>query len=217
MAYTTLAKVKALLKIPTSVTTDDALLQDLIIQAMTIIDEETDRRFEAPTDTTMRFDAVMYEQYLNMFRSYYNNYYDYYDWRVLWFNRYDCCQITQIVNGDGTIVDPSYYVTLPINSAVINQPMYGVRLKLNAPITWTWNDSPDACIEVTGRWAYSVTAPQVVEYATTYLTTLLYKQKDNLVASNIGNPTTRRDGQIFSQGYPAFLSKIIENYQRVVM
>jgi hypothetical protein len=217
MAYTTLARVKQLLKIPTATTTDDDLITELIADAKAIIDEATDRTFEAPTDTTLKFDAVMYEQYLNLFRSYYNNYYDYYDWRMLWFNRYDCCQITQIINGDGTVVNQNYYVTLPINAVAINQPMYGVRLKLDAPIVWTWDNTPDACIQVTGRWAYSITAPRQIQYAATYLTSLLYKQKDNMIASNVGSPFTRKDGQVFSQSYPAFLTKLLENYVRVVL
>jgi len=217
VAYTTLARVKQLLKIPTATTTDDDLLNALILDAMAMVDEETDRTFEATSDTTMKFDAVMYEQYLNIFRATYDNYYDYYNWRMLWFNRYDCCQITQIVNGDGTTVNPNYYVTLPINSAVINQPMYGVRLKLDAPIVWTWDSTPDACIQVTGRWAYSLTAPRQVQFATTYLTALLYKQKDNMIPSLVGNPVTRRDGQTFSQTYPPFLSKLLENYKRIVL
>lgn len=214
MAYTTVASVKAYLKIPSNVTVDDTLIQEFIDDACGFIDGETDRKFEAPSDTTFKFDAVTYQSYLNAFRYASPTYYDYYDWRVLWFDKYDCRQITQVINGDGTIVSANDYVTLPINAAALNSPMFGIRLKLNSNIVWTWDDTPDACIQVTGRWAYSITPPRDIQMCAKLLAARLYKQKDNNMPLQL--PQTRRDGQIASQNIASDIMGILEGYRRIV-
>jgi hypothetical protein len=215
MAYTTLAKVKGYLKIPSGETSDDALLTDFVAQAQSVIESMTERKFEASSDTTRKFDAVRYQDYVDITQVAYNRYYDYYDQRVLWFNRYDCCQITTVTNGDNTVVDSSKYVTLPINAVANGNPFFAIRLKMNSSVVWTWDDSPDAAISVTGRWAYSITAPTDIAYATMVLAAEMYRKKDNSIDAN--RTIVTRDGIISKVSFPEDVMAIIDQYRRLVI
>jgi hypothetical protein len=215
MAYTTLAKVKGYLKIPSGEVSDDALLTDFATQAQSVIESMTERKFEASSDTTRKFDAVRYQDYVDITQVAYNRYYDYYDQRVLWFNRYDCCQITTVTNGDNTVVDSSKYVTLPINAVANGNPFFAIRLKMNSSVVWTWDDSPDAAISVTGRWAYSITAPTDIAYATMVLAAEMYRKKDNSIDAN--RTIVTRDGIISKVSFPEDVMAIIDQYRRLVI
>jgi hypothetical protein len=215
MAYTTLAKVKGYLKIPSGEVSDDALLTDFATQAQSVIESMTERKFEASSDTTRKFDAVRYQDYVDITQVAYNRYYDYYDQRVLWFNRYDCCQITTVTNGDNTVVDSSKYVTLPINAVANGNPFFAIRLKMNSSVVWTWDDSPDAAISVTGRWAYSITAPTDIAYATMVLAAEMYRKKDNSIDAN--RTIVTRDGIISKVSFPEDVMTIIDQYRRLVI
>lgn len=215
MAYTTLAKVKRYLKIPSAETSDDDLLTDFVTQAQSVIESMTERKFEAPSDTTRKFDAVRYQDYVDITQVAYNRYYDYYDQRVLWFNRYDCCQITTVTNGDGTVVDSSKYVTLPINAVANGDPFFAIRLKMSSDIVWTWNNSPDAAILITGRWAYSITPSQDIVYATTVLAAEMYRKKDNSIDAN--RTIVTRDGIISKVSFPEDVMAIVDQYRRLVI
>jgi hypothetical protein len=215
MAYTTLAKVKRYLKIPSDVSTDDDLLTDFVTQAQSIIESITNRKFECPNDTTRKFDAVRYQDYADVTQIAYHRYYDYYDQRVLWFNKYDCCQITTIVNGNSEVVGSDKYVTLPINATEDGSPFFGLRLKLNASTVWTWNNSPDAAISVTGRWAYSITPNSDIVYAATVLAAEMYRKKDNSIDAN--RTIVTRDGIISKVSFPEDVMAIINNYRRLVI
>jgi hypothetical protein len=211
MAYATLQQLKRRLDIASNETRDDDILAEFLAEAQNTIDLATDRTFEAPSDTTRRFDAVQYQDYLYSMNRMYTmySYENYADSRVLWFDKYDICQITQIRNGDGTIVSASDYVTLPIDIT----PYFGVRLKLDANVTWTWDNSPDAAIEVTGRWAYSVTAPLAIRNATLRLAMHFYRQKDN---SYEVSETLTTNALIQIDDLPRSVQKVIMYYKRVV-
>lgn len=213
MPYATLAQLKRRLGIGALETTDDDILSELLEEAQDIIDSNTERVFEASADTMRRFDAAQYYDYLYSMNRMYTSYsYDnYYDGRVLWFDKYDICQITQIRNGDGTIVSPSDYVTLPLDI----KPYYGVRLKLDANVVWTWDNSPDAAIEVTGRWAYSITAPRAIRNATLRLALYMYRQKDN--SFSLDQPIVSSNALIQMNSLPDDVMRVINAYKRVVV
>ncbi len=215
MAYTTLEAVKRILKIPSNVTTDDVLIQELIDEATDIIDKYCDRTFEASTDTVRRFDAVRYREYANAMQIEYYQYFDYYDQRVLWLGKYDLAQITSIVNGDGTTVASSEYVTLPINAIEDERPIFAIRLKFDSDVVWTWNDSPDAAIAITGRWAYSVTCPTSISFATKRMAQYLYKQKDT--SADLDRTVLTSDGIIMPNAIPKDVQAYLAPYTRLVI
>ncbi|MCA9940553.1 MAG: phage gp6-like head-tail connector protein [Anaerolineales bacterium] len=156
MAYASLAQLKEYLG--TSSPTDDDLMTRLLAAAQAGIEQNRGgRRFEAVDDEV--------------------RYVDYDDFHVVDRTLYlddDLCQITQIVNGDGTIVSPDDYVTIPRHAT----PFYAIRLKQGRSIVWTYSDTPEDAIAITGRWAYSVTPSANVTQATIRLAAWMYRQKD---------------------------------------
>lgn len=155
MAYTTTADVKMYLGVTTS--TDDTLIAGLVAQAEAAINAATQRIFDASTDSTHYLDAVADV-----------------DGRTLLL-RDDLASITSIVNGDGTTVTSGQYVTNPRNEA----PYYSIRLLASSGVTWGYTTDPEDAIAVTGKWAYSTTAPYDIQQACTRLAAWMYRQREN--------------------------------------
>lgn len=208
MAYVTLQDVKDTLKITSN--EDDALLTKFIGFAQDTIEMLTSRKFEALTNTTRYFDAISQRAYYDAMLTDTLYPYNYYDGRVLYFDNYDICEITEVVNGDGTVIASSNYVPLPINET----PYYGIRLKLNANVIFTWNNTPDAAIAVTGKWAYSATPPNAIKYACERLAYMLYRQKD--VSADLGGTIITNQGIIEPMQIPKDVMTIIMTYRRLV-
>ena len=164
MAYTTAAAVKSYLGI--SATADDALIGTLIAAAQAAIDAYTHRTFEAAADSTKYFDTELdpSESYTML------------DWTPYGL---DLAQITSVVNGDGTTIAASHYVLEPRHYP----PYYGVKLKVSSGLYFEYDNDNDHenAIAITGRWAYSVTAPADVAHACIRWTAFLYRQKDSNV------------------------------------
>lgn len=175
---------------------DDPLLESLLTRAQFAIDNHTHRTFEAAADTTKLFDA---EQDTS-------DHYMVLDWTpyVL-----DLCQITTVINGDGTSISASSYVTNPRNQT----PWYGLRFKLNSGLYWTFDQDPENAISITGRWAYSVTAPADIVHATVRMATYMYRQKD----ANTFDVTAIPGAGVIEvpQGIPRDVGKLLEPYRRL--
>jgi hypothetical protein len=120
----------------------------------------------------------------------------------------DLCQITTVTNGDDTTVAASAYVTNPRNET----PWYGLRFKLNSGLYWTFDQDPENAISITGRWAYSLTAPSDIIHATVRMATYLYRQKD----SNTFDVTAIPGAGVIEvpQGMPRDVGKMLEPYRR---
>lgn len=158
--YTDLATLKSYLGIATA--EDDALLTSLITRAQQMIDTAAQRTFEAAADATRRFDAVRDVTS---------------DGQMLFLDD-DLCQITTVVNGDGATVSASAYTTEPRRQT----PYYALRLKPSAGLAWTYTTDPQNAIQITGRWAYSLSAPADIAHACVRLAAYLYRQKDTQAA-----------------------------------
>lgn len=194
MAYASVAQLRAYMGL--DVNDDDPLLESLLTRAQFAIDNYTHRTFEAAADTTKLFDA---EQDTS-------DHYMVLDWTpyVL-----DLCQITTVINGDGTSISASSYVTNPRNQT----PWYGLRFKLNSGLYWTFDQDPENAISITGRWAYSVTAPADIVHATVRMATYMYRQKD----ANTFDVTAIPGAGVIEvpQGIPRDVGKILEPYRRL--
>lgn len=187
MAYATTPQLKAYLKL--AVTTDDALLADFLTRAQSIVERVTNKVYEAATDTTRRFDAIRDV-----------------DDRLLFFDNQWIASITSVTNGDGILVAASDYVTEPRNSA----PYYGIRLKDDANVVWTFSSSPQDAIAVVGKWAYAASAPDYIVQATIRLAAYLYRQKDN-ATGDADRPLLTGDGvTIMPQALPADVLRLLE-------
>ncbi len=194
MAYASVAQLRAYMGL--DVNDDDPLLESLLTRAQFAIDNHTHRTFEAPADTTKLFDAEHDT----------SDHYMVLDWTPY---ALDLCQITTVINGDGTSISASSYVTNPRNQT----PWYGLRFKLNSGLYWTFDQDPENAISITGRWAYSVTAPADIVHATVRMATYMYRQKD----ANTFDVTAIPGAGVIEvpQGIPRDVGKILEPYRRL--
>lgn len=143
---------------------DDDELEAAIDAAMAYIDAFCNRTFEASANSDRTFDAVADVA-----------------GRVLHLDE-DLCSIDSITNGDGVEVASDEYTTEPRNDT----PYHAIRLLTSSGKTWTYEDDPEDAITISGRWAFSESAPEDIVYACKRLATLFYREKD--VLSEIGMP-----------------------------
>ena len=152
MGYASLADLTTYLGIDAS-TADDALLTQFLARAQAAVDGICHRTFEATADSTRHYD----------YRSVDNC--------ALYLDA-DLCAVTSVVNGDGITIGGAAYTTEPRNMT----PWYALKLRAAVGLAWDgWNSD----IAVTGKWAYSLTAPADVQQATIRLAAWMYRQKDN--------------------------------------
>ena len=167
--YVDLITLKTYLGI--SVNTDDTLLTTCLTNAQKIIDVRCQRCFEASADSIKKFDAIRDV-----------------DGATLRLGD-DLCQITSVVNGDGSVISSANYVTEPAHS----MPFWAIRIKRSGS-PWTYSNDPEDAIQVTGRWAYSIMAPYDIMQAMTRLAAFLYRQKDTAIDGD--RPILTGDGNV---------------------
>jgi hypothetical protein len=194
MPYTDLTTLKQYLSITSA--DDDALLTALIARAQTLIDTAAARTFEAAADSTRRFDAIRDVTG---------------DGQMLFLDD-DLCQVTTVINGDGTTIPAADYVTEPRR----RPPYYALRLKPSAGLAWTYSGDAENAITVTGRWAYSPTAPADIAHACVRLAAHLYRQKDTQSAP-LSSPHQSADGVLMLPAQlPADVAQMLIPYRRLV-
>lgn len=204
--YTDISRVKLELGISATDLTADTLLRGYVSKAQATIEANrplgTGRIFEAAADSTRYLDAPADASSDPDGPSY-----------LLMLPQYgDLCQITSITNGDGTTVSSSNYVLEP--RSLPDGPWWGIRLKRNSGVTWTYDDSPEGAIAITGRWAYSVTAPEPIVRAATRLVVFYYRAKDS--AGMTDNATQTDQGIILPTHMPKDVREIIESYWTIL-
>lgn len=154
--YTTLALVKAALKIPSATTSDDAFLESLIDRASRMIDRYTQRFFVGETQTRY-FDAI-----------------EDVETRTLLLDE-DLLSVDSITNGDGDAITAAQYVFEPRNRT----PYNAITLKTSVSDLWTYYTDPENAISVTGTWGYSVGTPDDIIQAANRLVVWWYKNRDS--------------------------------------
>jgi len=189
MAYASTNDLKAYLGIGTA--TDDALLAALLTRAQAVIDEHCNRAFEAAADSTRYYDAI-------------NDV-----WGQLLMLDADLSAVTTVVNGDGVTISSTEYVLQPSN----NRPAYAIRLKDNASVVWTYSESPERSIAVTGKFAFSTSAPADIVHATVRLAAWFYRQKDN--SADLSDVNVAMGGAVMiPSGLPRDVTALLERYVR---
>lgn len=191
--YATIAQLQTRLEISGTLSaTQTANMNLALTNASAVIDEQTHRHFEAATDGIRYFDALRDV-----------------DGRTLYLDA-DLCGITSVVNGDGATVAATNFVTEPRNQL----PWFALTLKQNSSVMWTYTDTPEKAIIVSGKWAYSVTAPDAIVQATLRLAEWFYRQPSNALdldrAVIVGNTT------IAPSAIPADVFVILRPYMRIV-
>lgn len=195
MAYISTAELKEYLHI--TVDTEDHILEECIEDAQQQIDSWTGRTFEASADSTRRFvvgkdthgDELLLDE--------------------------DLCAITSIVtnadNGSGgQTFSASDYYAYPLNRT----PYYKIKIAASSSKAWEYTYNPEAGITVTGKWAYSTTAPNDIKRACRRLAGYQYKQRDAQVYDVTAMP--EEGALIIPQGIPADVAKILLPYRKLV-
>jgi hypothetical protein len=196
VAWATASELKTYLGISGS--GDDSLLTTLLAQAQAFLEQVIGRKFEASTNTTRTFDAVR----------------DVVDdqgwgWGALLVLDHDLCSINSVTNGDSTVVSSSDYVTEPRNDT----PYWGIRLKRSATAAWTYSDTPENAISISGKWAYSATCPDDVKRAVLDLAAYHYRRR-GVEGTALDRPTVSPSGvTMFPGGLPESVKAVIGKYQ----
>ena len=193
MAYTTNTAVKEYLK--TTASTDDTLLTTLIARAQAIIDAICNRTFEASANTVRYFDAELdvYGRTLRFFRDGVGK---------------ELASINSVTNGDSAVLTSSHYVTEPADA-----PYYGLTLFRLGTVDWTYTTNPENAIAISGKWAYSESAPADIVHATVRLAAWLYKQKDS--AADLDRPVVSPEGVLMTPiNLPNDVKAMLRKYVR---
>lgn len=193
MAYTSVAQVKLYLDI--SETDDDQLLGDLIDYAQKAIDGYTGRSFEASADSTRYFTVGVDTE-----------------GRMLYLDE-DLADITSVIT-DADATSPTTlattdYITHPRNRT----PYHAIEILGSSNNSWEYTDDPEGGISVTGKWAWSETAPNDIIHACNRLTAYYYRQKD----AGVFDTTAIPDAGIIQipQGIPRDVQLILNPYRRM--
>jgi hypothetical protein len=188
VAYTSVADLKAYLGITEA--DDDSLLAAAISAAQTAIDGYCHRTFEASADSTRYFDYSS----------------ENIDGNWLYLDD-EIASITTVTNGDSTEVTSSQYTTWPRNET----PYTRIRILSNSGITWTYTDEWMDAISVTGKWAYSTTAPNTVVQACLRLASFYFRAKD----SPLTDVTAIEAGTVIrTPGIPQDVRALLDNGYR---
>ena len=191
MAYCGVDELKEYLGIESA--TDEPMLLTLLAVAQHTIDSYCARTFEATADTVRTFDSQRdVDGYTLTVDS-------------------DLCAITSIVNGDGTTISNSHYVTEPRNET----PYYAIRLKASAGKVWTSTVSGDSenAITITGKWAYSTSAPSDIAHVCKRLAAYIYRQKDN--AGDLDRAVIAGNSTILPAQIPNDIRLMLAPYKRL--
>jgi len=191
MTYLVLEDLRGYLDI--DLTSDNPLLQEAIEDAQSYIDSQTNRHFEAETDT----------------RYYDKSARDPHDSHLLNLYGDDLLTVTTLTNGDSsaTAISSSSYWLVPRNEG---PPYHGILLKTDGSDYWTWDT--DYWVSVAGTWGYSTTPPDDIRRAACILAAFFYRQKDAQMFDTTA--IVESGAMVIPQGIPATVDRILLRYKR---
>jgi len=164
--YAEVADLKVYLDITSN--SEDMLLELMLEAATQMIDTACHRRFvpaghgQQQVPETFKFTPLSERSNGNLLDDYTLNL------------GMDLLSLTSITNGDGTPIPVSGVVLLPSNTTPANM----IRIKSSSSYFWTYTESPEEAVSVTGKWAYSEHPPKSIELACLRLAGYLYKQRE---------------------------------------
>lgn len=193
MSYATTQLLRTYLDVDAAA--DDTLLLALIVRAQKAIESYCGRVFEASADSTRKFTVGVDT-----------------DGRWLYLDE-DLASITSVVtNADAdsptTLTANTDYITHPRNRT----PYHAIEITTSSSYDWTYSDDPTSGVTVTGKWAWSTSAPNDIVHACIRLAAYYYKQKDAGVLDTTAIPEA---GIIqVPQGMPRDVQMILAAYRK---
>jgi len=188
MAYLALADVKAELGITS--TSDDAVLTDIIDDVTREIETRTHRYFTLERTTGHGPPSTTHAHYFTPWLQLDGG--DLIDSYTLALNT-DMFELVSITNGDGTAINLSNVVTLPMN---LPPPWNYIRIKRDTNVMWS--GSAEGSIVVTAKWGYSDTVPDDIRRAAMIMTRTYYQQREG--SAGLGAPLISADGVVIQAG-----------------
>lgn|SRR5574341_409007 len=193
MAYATLAQFKTYKVISGS--GEDTLIGEFLTRAQAMIDKWCGRTFEWPGAAVARtFDSSRDTDGLTLFLN------------------DDLIAISSIVNGDGSTITSAQYSPVPTTA-----PYRRIRLLNSTGVIWrpTAAGDSEGAISITGKWAYSLTAPDPIIHATLRLAVWLYNQR--VAGPEADRVVTSGDGAVmYPSRMPKDISEILYPYKAKV-
>lgn len=193
MSYTTPADVIAYAGIPAPTAADTILLESFIAAAQAYIDGECHQSFEATADSTRYFDPICDV-----------------DGRTLYLDA-PLIAITSVTNGDGTVIAPSAYVTEPRNMT----PWFGLTLRSNSGIAWTYGGALGNSIDIVGKWGYSLTPDANIVQVTKELVAYYWRQKDS--TGDADRAVLAGNSTLIPATIPQDITDKLMHYRRIVV
>lgn len=168
MSYISADQLKTYIGLSSSITDDDTVLQMFCDSATQLIEAEVGFSFKVSADTTRYFtygiDVAVNGAHWR-------------DRQTLIFDTWLASAPTTVTNGDATTISSSDYILKDANRA----PYYSLQLKENTTADWTYSDSPENAISVTGKWGWSTKPPSDILQLTYRLSAYFYRQKDSQI------------------------------------
>ena len=202
MAYITTAELKSYLGIASS--SDDSELSHIPDRVTRAIDSYCNRHFEPEShhgpaaEHTHYFTPMLETQGGDLLDTYTLNL------------NHDLAELTSITNGDGTSIDTSDVVLLPMNMI----PTNFIRIKSSSGNFWTWSGSPEGAVQVAGKWSYSTDVPDDVKAAALRWGAHLYRLRTGSTAVP-ADITISADGSAFaSNRIPSDVAQLLRPYIR---
>lgn len=171
--YCTLADIKASLRIPTSDTVDDALLELAVETASRQIDDHCERVFYSIADTSRTFAPL-----------------DSYNCEIDDLVTLTSLKTSSVANGtfDTTWTSTDYQLE-PLNGIAggISSPKTFIRAVGSYLFTQGYQNQKEATVEITGTFGWA-SVPTAIKYATILLSSRLFKRMDSpLGVAGIGD------------------------------
>ena len=190
--YATLDEYKVYQGITSVDAGDDIFIETAIEAASRWIDRESGTRFYTSTETR-EYDTPTNARGILLLDAHFTS-------------------VTAVVNGDGSTLAASDYVTLPANQT----PLYGVQLKQNSGVAWYADSDGNSiqAISVSGSVGYSATAPKDIYLACLEIARSLYSRRNG---ENMTMKTVITSSGVVQlpEGVPDWAAMTITNYRRL--
>ena len=196
MAYVSLSALKEFCNIPATETSNDALLGALRVAAQQEIEAYCRRAFE--------WEGAAVARYFHAVEAVSD--------RRLYLDR-DCIAVTAVVNGDSSAISSTLYILEPRNYAADGVPIRSILLKADAGVSWTYETEPEGAISVTGKWAYSLSAPADIVQATKELAKfMLDKRRDE--AGDLNRTVIAGNATVLPASWPRTVKDALDPYRK---
>lgn len=197
-SYSDVTTLKSRLGLAETTFEDEELLQEALDWATETINSFCDRTFGDPITTRYYHRDAGYNRSQNL---------DPRDPHLLYLD-YDFTSVSQVINGDGTVISAADYVLEPRNAPAESKPYYAIRLL--SSLAWVW--PTDGWVAVTASWGYSSTPDPLIVGSCLRLAEYWYRSKEPILSTTLFDGTTKTEKPA---GFPTDVMTELEQRKRL--